>query len=50
MSLGNCVIHMFLHCSRMALLTQMRALLWTFLLLHSGIIHIHVNTQPQGLP
>ncbi len=43
-------LHMFLLCSRMALLTRTRALLWTFLLLHSDVIHIHVNTQPQGLP
>ncbi len=50
MSPGNCVIHIFLPCSRMALLAQTRALFWTFLLLHLDIIHIHVNTQPQGLP
>ena len=43
-------LHMFLLCSRMALLTRTRALLWTFLLLHLDVIHIHVNTQPQGIP
>ncbi len=50
MNSGNCMIHMFLPYSRMVLLTRTRALLWTFLLLYSDVIHIHVNSQPQGIP